>query len=49
MITLLATAALLSCSEAKAIINRTPPYAYTNRQYIELIHVIQQASPARCF
>ena len=49
MITLLATAALLSCAEAKSFINRIPPVSFSNREYIELIHVIQQASPALCF
>jgi hypothetical protein len=49
MITLLATAALLSCAEAKSFINRIPPISFSNREYIELIHVIQQASPALCF
>ena len=49
MITLLATAALLSCAEAKSFINRIPPLSFSNREYIELIHVIQQGSPASCF
>ena len=49
MITLLATAAILSCAEAKSMINRIPPIYFSNREYIELIHIIQQASPSLCF
>ena len=49
MFTLIATAALLSCSEATSIINRIPPTAFTSREYVELIYIIQQVSPALCF
>ena len=48
MITLLATAAVLSCNEAQRLINRVNPEFFTRREYKEVIHVIKDAAPKRC-
>ena len=47
MITI-ATAALLSCSEAKDFVRRIDSRDFTRRQYIELVNAIASTAPRRC-
>ena len=48
MITLLATAAVLSCNEAQRLINRVNPELFTRREYKDIVRVIKDHSPNRC-
>ena len=48
MVTLLATAAILSCSEAQRLAFRVPSTLYTRREYREIISVIRDSAPRRC-
>ena len=44
----IATAAILSCQEARHIINRMDSTKFTRRQYWDLVHTIKEQAPARC-
>ena len=48
MITLLATAAVLSCNEAQRLVNRVNPELFTRREYKDIVRVIKDAAPKRC-
>ena len=48
MITLLATAAMLSCNEAQRLINRVNPEMFTKREYKDVVRVIRDNAPKRC-
>ena len=48
MFTLIATAAILSCSEAQRLAQRVPSPMYTRREYREILSVIRDSAPKRC-
>ena len=48
MITLLATAAVLTCGEAQRLINRVNPEMFTKREYKDVVRVIRDNAPKRC-
>lgn len=48
MITLIATAALLSCTEAQQLINRVSPEYFTRREYRDIVRVIRDSASPRC-
>ena len=48
MITLLASAAMLSCNEAQRLINRVNPELFTRREYKDVVRVIKDSAPNRC-
>ena len=48
MITLLASAAVLSCNEAQGLINRVNPSNFTRREYKDVVRVIKDSAPKRC-
>lgn len=48
MITLIATAAVLSCNEAQRLIFRVNPEMFTRREYKDIVRVIKDSSPKRC-
>ena len=48
MIPLIATAAILSCGEAKELALRVPTYQYTKREHREIINVIRDFAPRGC-
>jgi len=48
MITLLATAAMLSCNEAQQLINRVPRSTFTRAEYRDIIRTIKLNAPRRC-
>ena len=48
MITLLATAAVLSCNEAQRLVNRVSPELFTRREYKDIVRVIKDSAPKRC-
>jgi hypothetical protein len=48
MITLLATAALLSCNEAQQLINRVPREYFTRAEYRDIVRTIKRNAPNRC-
>lgn len=48
MITLLATAAVLSCNEAQRLVNRVNPEYFTRREYKDIVRVIKDSAPKRC-
>ena len=48
MITLIATAAVLSCNEAQQLVNRVNPQYFTRREYKEIVRVIKDSAPKRC-
>ena len=47
MITI-ATAAFLSCAEAKDFVRRIDSRNFTRQQYVELVHTIAASAPRRC-
>ena len=47
-IPLIATAALLSCGEGQAIINRIPTHSVTRQEYKEIVREVRRVSPNRC-
>jgi hypothetical protein len=49
MITLIATAAVLSCNEAQRLINRVNPEMFTRREYRDVVRVIRDAAPKNCY
>jgi hypothetical protein len=48
MITLIATAAVLSCNEAQRLIFRVNPEMFTRREYKDIVRVIKSSAPKRC-
>ena len=48
MFSLIATAAILSCSEAQRLALRVPSPMYSRREYREIIQVIRESAPRRC-
>ena len=48
MITLIATAAILSCGEAQSLIDRVNPEYFTHREYHEIVRVIRDGASPHC-
>ncbi len=48
MITLLATAVLLSCQQAQYLVQRVLPETMTREEYYEIIGTIIEATPGSC-
>lgn len=48
MITLLATAALLSCQQAQYLVQRVTPETMTRTEYYEIIGTIIESAPSSC-
>lgn len=48
MITLIATAAILSCGEAQALINRVNPEYFTYREYHEIVRAVKDSASPSC-
>lgn len=48
MYPLIATAVILSCNEAQALINRVSPEMFTRREYKDIVRVIRDHAHPRC-
>lgn len=48
MITILATAAVLSCTEAQHLVDRIDSRDFKRSEYRELVQTIQDSAPRRC-
>ncbi len=48
MINLLATAALLSCSQAQYLVHRVDPETMTREEYYDIVGTIIESAPGPC-